>query len=444
MKSPTFTHIIGNRSIRTKLLLGYSTAFIMFFAATAYVIYPTMQDAIEKNAESELRNSTKTILSMIQTTSDASMKNYLRAAAEKNKDIVEGLFAQYRRGELSQEDAKRLASKVLLSERIGETGYFYCVDGSGVLQVHPFPTLVSTDVSRYDFVKEQLRKKEGYVEYEWRNPGEASERMKAIYMTYFKPWDWIISASAYRDEFSQLVNIENFRKEILSLQFGKTGYTYILNSNGDVIVHPTLSGNVSNTTDSQGRPFIQEICKLKSGKIVYDWQGPNDSAPREKLVVFGYIPAFDWIVVSSCYSDEIYSPLKSIRQAMIFAFIASLVFVVGLTAAYSSYFTRNFKKIIRGFHSGAKGDFSVRIVRASKDEFGRLADYFNEFMAKLDSYNQSLRQEIAERRQTEETLQKRNEDLERFEKLVVGRELKMVELKKQIADLEEQITIMGR
>jgi hypothetical protein len=40
-------------------------------------------------------------------------------------------------------------------------------------------------------------------------------------------------------------------------------------------------------------------------------------------------------------------------------------------------------------------------------------------------------------KQEEEALLKRKEELERFEKLVVGRKLRMVELKKRIAQFED-------
>ena len=49
----------------------------------------------------------------------------------------------------------------------------------------------------------------------------------------------------------------------------------------------------------------------------------------------------------------------------------------------------------------------------------------------------TIARDITERKQAEDALRKRKEELERFEKLVVGRELRMVELKSRIAQLEE-------
>ncbi len=44
--------------------------------------------------------------------------------------------------------------------------------------------------------------------------------------------------------------------------------------------------------------------------------------------------------------------------------------------------------------------------------------------------------DITERKQIEQEIKKRNEELEKFNKFVVGRELKMVKLKKKIKELE--------
>ena len=48
----------------------------------------------------------------------------------------------------------------------------------------------------------------------------------------------------------------------------------------------------------------------KSGKITYSWQNPGESQKREKLVLFRYLPEFEWIVASSSYLDEFYAPLR--------------------------------------------------------------------------------------------------------------------------------------
>ena len=92
---------IGNLSIRSKLLLGYLTPFILFFVTGALILYPFVRRTIEANIESELNNTTKTILSMVKTAADASIKNYLRAVAEKNRDIVEASYRLYQQGILS-------------------------------------------------------------------------------------------------------------------------------------------------------------------------------------------------------------------------------------------------------------------------------------------------------------------------------------------------------
>ncbi len=86
---------------------------------------------------------------------------------------------------MTEADAKRLAADILLSQSIGITGYLYCLDSRGVLKVHPKESLRDTDISSYGFVQEQIHRKEGYLEYDWKNPDDDEIRPKALYMTYF-------------------------------------------------------------------------------------------------------------------------------------------------------------------------------------------------------------------------------------------------------------------
>jgi len=42
--------------------------------------------------------------------------------------------------------------------------------------------------------------------YLWKEPGDATERIKITHVKYFKPWDWVIGAGTYEDEFFESKN----------------------------------------------------------------------------------------------------------------------------------------------------------------------------------------------------------------------------------------------
>jgi len=282
MKNPKIImkalHFIRNLRIRHKLQLAYSCVFILAFAVGGMIIFSFVRDTIEKNIESELKNTTSAVLNMVRTSASVSVKNYLRAAAEKNRDIVGHFHGLHTRGELTEKEAKSLATEVLLSQTIGKTGYIYCIDSDGVIVLHPKEALLGVNLSEYGFIREQKVREEGYIEYDWENPGEDHPRPKALYMTRFEPWDWIISASSYREEFDELVNPDDFREGIVSLRFGKTGYSFVLSHRGISLIHPheEIEGkNFFDAEDAADRKFMAELCMKKTGKIAYQWEPPR-------------------------------------------------------------------------------------------------------------------------------------------------------------------------
>lgn len=371
--------------IRYKLLLGYSAIFILIGALASTTIYHFVRQAIEANIESELQKSTTAILDMVRMAADVSIKNYLRAVAEKNRDIAKDHYDKFRRGEMTEAGAMAAARKVMLSQPIGKTGYIYCLTSHGIIDNHPHEALMGADLSRHGFIQEQKRRKVGYIEYDWQNPSESYARAKALYMTYFGPWDWIISASSYRSEFKELINVEDFRDIVMSLKFGRTGYSFVIDTRGKLILHPKLEGiNILNEADAEGRTFVRELIKRRSGKITYSWKNPGESRRRDKLVIFNHIPEYDWIVASSSYLDEFYAPLKTIQRIFSVTLLLSLMLVLPLSWWISASITNPLRQLMDRFAEGAKGDATVRMSRISRDEVGSLARYFNSFMERLD------------------------------------------------------------
>ncbi|MEA3348125.1 MAG: cache domain-containing protein, partial [Pseudomonadota bacterium] len=168
-----FTKFFRNLNIRAKLFGGYSAILILSILLYSFVIYSLMRTTAETNIERELQNSTAAILNMVRTTASVSIKNYLRSVAEKNLEIVKHIHAKQLSGQLSESEAKEQASQIFYSQTIGKTGYLYCVNSAGIAVIHPNASVAGRDFSTIGFVVEQIKRKEGYLEYGWRNPGEA-------------------------------------------------------------------------------------------------------------------------------------------------------------------------------------------------------------------------------------------------------------------------------
>jgi hypothetical protein len=86
---------LTNRSILYKLFSSYFGGFVVAVLLGSLVIYTFMRTTIKTNIENELKISTTTILNMVKTSATVSVKNYLRAVVEKNKEIVEYCYNQY-------------------------------------------------------------------------------------------------------------------------------------------------------------------------------------------------------------------------------------------------------------------------------------------------------------------------------------------------------------
>ena len=109
-------------------------------------------------------------------------------------------------------------------------------------------------------------------------------------------------------------SVASLRQQIIATKVGTTGYTFVLDSNGNYIVSQNGARdgqNVSDTKDADGRLVIREIIAAgkaapsgQTAEIAYSWKNPNDPAPRKKIARVAYFPAWDWVIGAGSYEDE--------------------------------------------------------------------------------------------------------------------------------------------
>jgi signal transduction histidine kinase len=410
---------LSSLQIRYKFLISFALIFFLSMVLCNLFIYVYVRNNIEDRIESELTNTTAMIYNMVNTSVNVAIKNHLRAVAEKNLDILTDLYQRSLAGTISREEARKRATEVILSQSIGSSGYLYCLDSHGDVTVHPRAELIGTNLSEHAFIRQMMEKKQGYLEYEWKNPEEENFRPKALYMAYFKPWDWIIATSAYRSEFIRLVNVQDFRQSILSLKFGQSGYAFVFDRNGRAIIHPALQNiNIFQAPELPDQ-YLKDMMQRKKGRSVYYWKNPGETRARKKLVIFNYIPEYQWIVASSSYLDELYQPLTTIRNVFLGISLLFFCIMLAVTFGISRTITTPLRQLMARFSTAGAGDYSTRMKRRAGDEVGQLAQYFNLFMAQLETAHQELKRDIARSQKLEKQVMQAGDR----ERMNIGQEL---------------------
>ncbi|MBN1792243.1 HAMP domain-containing protein [Candidatus Woesearchaeota archaeon] len=141
--------------------------------------------------------------------------------------------------------------------------------------------------------------------------------------------------------------------------------------------------------------------------------------------------------------SEIQNTKRKIQQTTTITVLAMIAAITALSILFSRRLTKPITKLRNAAVEIGKGNFESHIDIKTEDEIGELANTFNSMVEALNAsrkaleeYNKNLEEKVHDR--TSE-LKKKSEEQEKLNAIVVGRELKMVELKKKIAELEKKL-----
>lgn len=108
-----FFRLFYDLEIRHKLLYSYAALFMLLLICFGSFTYIIVRRTVQENIESELKNSTAALLNMVRTAVTVSIKNHLRAVAEKNLEIVQDIHEMQEKGLMTREEAQARARAVL-------------------------------------------------------------------------------------------------------------------------------------------------------------------------------------------------------------------------------------------------------------------------------------------------------------------------------------------
>ncbi|HIS28611.1 MAG TPA: methyl-accepting chemotaxis protein [Candidatus Avamphibacillus intestinigallinarum] len=189
------------------------------------------------------------------------------------------------------------------------------------------------------------------------------------------------------DEVVGIVAADIFLDSIPSImeqyKIGKTGYTILLDSKGNVIYHP-------NEDLVMNEPFTKQKGDLGkiAQKMIDGKQGLETAQIAKDPYYVGYEPvsAADWSVATTVKQDEVFKPLNSMTYKLIIFFTIAGVLLVAITYFLLKHMLKNIQPMSEMIKQIATGDLTQDLNIDSHDELGQVSNDLNDMLKHLREF----------------------------------------------------------
>jgi len=176
--------------------------------------------------------------------------------------------------------------------------------------------------------------------------------------------------------------LESLKKNFKEVVIGDTGYIYIINDKGTVLLDKSLEGqNILNLKDTKNKLYVQEMTTNKNGVIHYD--SLKDGIVLEKVSAYKYYKKWNWIIVAGSFQKEFLEISVVVQKAFIIATIIVILILLGVIfLLINKIISSPLLKFQIGLLSFFKylnktQDSADKIEVTSNDEIGKMAELIN-------------------------------------------------------------------
>lgn len=221
---------------------------------------------------------------------------------------------------------------------------------------------------------------------------------------------------------------------------GDSGETIIAekNASGDAIFLTPLRFDAGAAlrrgipSDAANVPVLSAIQGVENTFTV------NSIDYRDKSIfaVTRYIAPLAWGIVVKIDRAEIFAPIDEMRYFIFIICIFAACLSLIISYALAGHISRPIISLTKAASRLEHGTFDHDVMVNSHDEIGKLGESFNIMAHRLEENYQNLEQKIADRTKeltiSKESLEKNLQETERLNRLMIGREIKIQELKTEI------------
>ena len=179
---------------------------------------------------------------------------------------------------------------------------------------------------------------------------------------------------AYKDE--------EFKKAIKSIKIGKTGYVYLIDKDGKLVIHPNKEG-VSLINEE----FIQKIVSDKKGGLISYYTEVTD---QNKIVAYRYIPKWDmWVVPGVNKGDYLDDVHKDFLYYIVLLGVILIILQIVISLNINKSIKNGIDDFVKYFNEFLsfitfKQNRIEKVFPKNNDEFSKLTAQINDVVDEFD------------------------------------------------------------
>ena len=186
-----------------------------------------------------------------------------------------------------------------------------------------------------------------------------------------------------------------------AIDLGESGYFFVMDSQGNIISHPFLSGSIYDLKSKDGRFIVQEIintAKSGGGTLKYALEDDVSEITDGKTVYSKYFPHWDWVISAVIYNKELARGANIILVYNMIGVFSMLAIAMFFTILFTNKIIKPIRTITKALTGISDGDLTIEKIHIdTKDEMkllgdsvNRLIDSFRKIVGTMRSSSDSL------------------------------------------------------
>ncbi|MGM0454098.1 MAG: methyl-accepting chemotaxis protein [Thermodesulfobacteriota bacterium] len=220
-------------------------------------------------------------------------------------------------------------------------------------------------------------------------------------------------------------------EKIASIQIGETGYPFMVDQDGEILVHPDQSiVQKLNVKDIEGMEKISSAALAgQTGVAGYVYKGDS------KIAGFAPVELTGWSVIATQNEDEFLGAANQIRYFIGMMIAAFLVLTLVVVYFFANSISRPIMRTVEGLNKGADHVASASTQMASTSQ--SLAEGSSEQASSIEETSSSLEQMAAQTRQNADNAEQADMAVKDSGKMVESGVEAMGRMSKAINEIKE-------